>query len=80
MEKSFAVRRRSNNMYALYMQNDKTLNWDCVSGDFDLLLRVNDFAKFVAQEVSRENRCYVVAYGLGGYSIGRYLNGEEYNK
>lgn len=80
MEKRFTVRRRTNNMYALYMQNEETYNWDCVSGDFDLLLKANDFAKYVAKEVSKENKCYVVAYGLGGYSIARYLNGEEYNK
>lgn len=76
----FMVRRKLNNMYALYAQNTETFNWDCVSGDFDLLLRANDFAKFVAQKVSENFKCYTVTYGLGGYSIGRYLNGEEYNK
>lgn len=76
----FMVRRCANNMYALHAQNNDTLNWDCVSGYFDNLVRANDFAKFVAQEVSKENKCYTIAYGLGGYSIGRYLNGEVYNK
>ena len=76
----FMVRRCTNNMYALYAQNEDTLNWDCVSADFDLLFNANDFVKFVAQEVSKENKCYTIAYGLGGYRIESYLNGEVYNK
>ena len=76
----FMVRRKLNNMYALYAQNTETYNWDCVSADFYLILNANDFAKFVAKEQSKEQKCFVVAYGLSGYSIGNYLNGEEYNK
>ena len=77
---AFGVRRLTDNRYAVCGQSPITYNWNVIEANFDCLPNANEAAKVLACKESKKYKCYIPCYGLGGYCIDEYYNGNKFDR
>lgn len=76
------VQRTLNNRFSIQAQRSDTYNWEDLghANTYDSPVAASNLAIEAGRIYSLNTKSYIPVYGLGGYALTQFLNGEVYNK